>query len=372
MSNANFTTIENANVYYQGHYWNDYEIVYRTMNERISGSKSLNWYQYFINTHKGRVFKKALFINCGNGWVEREMYNTGLFEEAVGVDYLQALVDEAQAKANEINIPLRYYQLDINTASIPEGDFDLVVNHAGCHHIAYLNKVLRKVCELMPEDGYFINFDYVGPHRNQYPYNQQNEIYLLNETLPQELRQEMSYPHLPTMLATDPTEAIHSELILEYTARYFNIEDHKRVGGALAYPLLTFNKGMQGATPETQAEWIRYVLARDWEFTEEYPDSSMFDYFIGKPKKAVLNDSALMELYKEEENKREENALKNDGYYYDLTLMQKLFLIIEDLKMSSDHMRSDLHNIYKNPILYLQNLMNYSKKKIRKTLDKIG
>lgn len=371
MSGSNFTTIDNANVYYQGHYWNDYEFVYRTMNKRISGSEDMNWYQYFISNHAGRTFKKALFINCGNGWVEREMYRTGLFKEAVGIDYLQQLVDEAQAKAAQEKLPIRYYQLDINTGLIPEGDFDLVVNHAGCHHIAFLNKVLRKINEIMPEDGYFINFDYVGPHRNQYPYSQYNEFFLLNESLPVELRQELTYPHLPTMLSMDPTEAIHSELILEYTGRYFNIEDHKRVGGALAYPLLTFNKGMQNAEPETQAEWLKYVMDKDWSFTEKYPNTSMFDYFIGTPNKAILRDSLLMNSYQEEENKREEMASKNNGLCYDLTLLQKLFLQIEDLKVSNDHMRSDLHKIYSNPIAYMVKFMNFSKEKLKKALDEI-
>lgn len=370
MSNSNLTTVKDENIYYQGHYWNDYEFVYRSMNKRISGTTDNNWYQYYINTHPGKTFKKALFINCGNGWVEREMYRTGLFKEAVGVDYLQILVDEAQAKANQENLPLRYYQLDINTANIPEGDYDLVVNHAGCHHIAYLNKVLHKVCELMPEDGYYLNFDFVGPHRNQYPYSQWSEIFQLNESLPKDLRQELGYPHLPTMLATDPTEAIHSELILEYTNRYFIIEDHKRVGGALAYPILTFNKGLQKAAADTQAEWLKYVMDKDWEFTMKYPQTSMFDYFIGKPKKAVLKDTALLQSYQAEENLREENAAKNNGHYYDLSLLQHLQLQIEDLKTSVYHMRNDLHRIYRNPIAFVKEFMKYSKARIKRAMDK--
>ena len=51
----------------------------------------------------------------------------------------------------------------------------------------------------------------------------------------------MSYPHLPTMLHDDPTEAIHSELIVETLQRYFHVERFVPLGGAIAYPLLTFN-----------------------------------------------------------------------------------------------------------------------------------
>jgi SAM-dependent methyltransferase len=350
MEDKSFSVVDNSNVYYHGHYWNDYEMVRQHINKRIGGKGNTKWYQHFIQAHPGKKFKKALFVNCGNGWVEREMYQAGLFEEAAGVDYLQPLVDEAQTKANEAHLPIRYYQLDINTGDFPETGFDLVVNHAGCHHIAYLNKVLRAICGAMTDDGYFINFDYVGPHRNQYPYEQWSKIFDLNESLPAELRQEIAFPHLPTMLATDPTEAIHSELIIEYTNRYFETEEHKKIGGALAYPLLTFNKNMQQATPNLQERWIRHILLSDLTFTEAFPNSSMFDYFTGKPKKSILKDDALLKNFEDEENERERKAVANNGYYYPLTLLQHMTLEMEDLRIKNSHMRSDLHKIYNNPV----------------------
>jgi SAM-dependent methyltransferase len=350
MEDKSFSVVDNSNVYYHGHYWNDYELVREQINKRVSGSPHLKWYEHFIGTHKGRTFTKALFVNCGNGWVEREMYQTGLFKEAVGVDYLQPLIDEATQKAEAEQMPIRYYQLDINTGVFPESDFDLVVNHAGCHHIAFLNKVLRAIDTIMTEDGYFLNFDFVGPHRNQYPYEQWNEMYLLNESLPAELRQEMGYPHLPTMLATDPTEAIHSELILEYTDRYFIMEEHKRMGGALAYPILTFNKKMQQASPDVQAKWIPYIMNADLAYTERFPHRSMFDYFIGKPRKSILQDFVLLNSYQEQENTREQNAAANQGMYYPLTMFQKMNLELEELRMGNSHLKSDLHKIYNNPL----------------------
>jgi SAM-dependent methyltransferase len=369
MSETNFTVVDNSNVYYQGHYWNDYELVRAETNKRISGSEHINWYQHFINTHKGRTFKKALFINCGNGWVEREIYRTGLFEEAVGVDYLQSLVEQAQKEAAKENYPFWYYQLDINTGVFPESGFDLVVNHAGCHHIAYLDKVLRAINKVMSADGYFINYDYVGPHRNQYPYEQWNEIYLLNNSLPEDVRNVMAYPHLPTMLSTDPTEAIHSELILEYTYRYFNIEEHKRAGGALAYPILTFNKNMQHAASDKQNEWIRYVMDKDLSFTEKNPHMSMFDYFIGVPNKAILNDFALLQTFEEKEMARESNSVKNSGMYYPLSLLQNLYLEIEDLKFKNESMRIDLHKIYSNPLSLLT--ATHTKEKLAEVLKRL-
>ena len=55
------------------------------------------------------------------------------------------------------------------------------------------------------------------------------------DQLPAPLRTKMSYPHVPTMIATDPTEAIHSDLIVETLARYFDLVEVRPVGGAIAY-----------------------------------------------------------------------------------------------------------------------------------------
>ena len=43
----------------------------------------------------------------------------------------------------------------------PLGEFDLVVNHAAAHHIAAIDRVFREICRILPEDGWFVSFDYV-------------------------------------------------------------------------------------------------------------------------------------------------------------------------------------------------------------------
>ena len=47
------------------------------INERISGSPTTNWYQHFAAT-TNRTFERALILNCGNGWVERELVEHGV------------------------------------------------------------------------------------------------------------------------------------------------------------------------------------------------------------------------------------------------------------------------------------------------------
>jgi SAM-dependent methyltransferase len=261
-------------------------------------------------------------LNCGNGWVERELINIGLIKEAVGIDYSENLITEARSNAAEL--PLRYYVVDTNTSVFPETGFDLVVNHAAAHHIAYINKVFLKISELLPKDGYFISMDYVGPHRNQYPREQWKAACELNRRLPKKLQQEMRYPHLPTMLATDPTEAIHSELIIDTMNRYFLIEHHHKIGGALAYLLLTFNDNFFKASEDDKEKWIQYILEEDSKYLLNNPKSSIFDFIVARPNKEILMDKKKIESFQEEENKREEYAMKRNGQYYKLVMIQSL------------------------------------------------
>jgi len=259
-------------------------------------------------------------LNCGNGCWERELWDIGLIKEAVGIDYSESLITEARSKTAERS--LRYYVMDTNTAAFPETGYDLVVNHAAAHHIAYINKVFQKIAELLPEDGYFVSIDYVGPHRNQYPRKQWNAALNLNRRLPKHLRQVMRYPHLPTMLLTDPTEAIHSELIIETMNRYFHIDDHRKIGGALAYLLLTFNDNFFRASEKAREKWIHFILDEDSGYLLNNPQSSMFDFIIARPNKEILSDKKRLAGFQEVENKREEYAMKNNGLYYKSTNVQ--------------------------------------------------
>jgi len=279
------TVATDSSVYYHSGYWNDLTAVQRYMNRRASGDPAVSWSEH-LATSTGRTFAKALVLNCGNGWVERGLVAAGLVKEAVGVDYAEDLLVSAREEAAKAGLPLRYAQLDTNTAAWPEDGFDLVINHAAGHHVAYVDKVFRSIAELLPEDGLFVSFDYLGAHRNQYPTAQWEAAFGANEALPAHLRNDLLYPHLPTMLVSDPTEAIHAELILPTLRRYFEIDHFRALGGGVAYPVLTFNKAIF-AKPETEPEVaaaIEQVLAADAAYTDADPETTtLFGYVIARP-----------------------------------------------------------------------------------------
>jgi SAM-dependent methyltransferase len=316
MSEVALGVNENSDVYYTGTYWNDFAIVREKINASISGDPHVPWHEHFA-TATGRKFRRALILNCGNGWVERELVETGLIAEGVGIDYSQALLDEADEAAKRSGLALSYRQGNVNTDDFPEGEFDLVVNHAAAHHITAIDRVFRQVCRVLPDDGWFVSFDYVGPHRNQYGLDAWEEAWRVNQRLPEPVRQRMEYPPIPVMLVVDPTEAVHSELIMPTFDRYFAASQLTPLGGAIAYPLLTHNARMFEAQdgPERDS-WIGEVLAADDRYLSDHPDSALFAYFAGTPKKEVLEQAGLLAQWESEERARERHAEQHGGEYY--------------------------------------------------------
>jgi SAM-dependent methyltransferase len=331
-----------SSVYYHSGYWNDLTLVRDHLNRRATGDPGQSWSAHLAAT-SGRTFAKALVLNCGNGWVERELVTAGLVKEAVGVDYAEDLLVTAREEADKAGLPLRYSQLDTNTARWPEDGFDLVINHAAGHHVARLDRVFRSIAELLPEDGLFVSWDYVGAHRNQYPTAQWEAAWRANQALPADMRHEMTYPHLPTMLATDPTEAIHAELIMPVMRRYFDVEHFRALGGGVAYPVLTFNKGIFSRPQEEVAPLVQEVLAADEAWTDEDPEGrTLFAYVVARPRKDALADAARLAEWTAEEDDRESRAAADGGRYYPDTMLNGLYEQLDVAKRGETGARSEL------------------------------
>jgi SAM-dependent methyltransferase len=322
MKHAGTIAPPSSEIYYKAGYWNDLPSVVSEINRRISGHPDRSYLDRFIERIGRRRFARALFVNCGSGWVEREFFARGIIDTAVGIDYTEDLLSQARDSAGDL--PIRYVRMDINDAHFPDDRYDLIVNYAACHHIAYIDRVFRSLCSRLNSDGWFVNYDYVGAHRNQYPYDQWSAVWQLNNRLPAAARQILKYPHLPTMLATDPSEAVHSELILETFRRYFTIAEYRPTGGALAYPLLTFNEGLASVDPERREAVVATILDSDHRFLIERPDLTQFAYWCGTPRHDVLDDRAMLRRWERDEDAREEAARGKGGLYYERTLLQAL------------------------------------------------
>ncbi|HET6951423.1 MAG TPA: class I SAM-dependent methyltransferase [Acidimicrobiales bacterium] len=324
MAGTDVTTIPPEDKEYYGgiSFWNHFELVYRRLNERATGDPDTFWYQRL--EREGHHFKRGLALNCGNGWVERDLLRIGLVDEVVGIDISVDALEEARRQAAAMGARARYERVDINVDSLPDGEFDLVINYAACHHVAALDRVLRQIVSQMPRHGLFVNWDYIGPHRNQYTARQWERAWEVNQRLPESLRQQMHYPDIETMLQQDPTEAVHSELIVPTIERYFDIISFRPLGGAVGYLLLTHNLPFYSAPLDEVREWIERVMDSDDAFLREAPEETLFAYFLARPRQDDIPPSDLARWTKDEAD-RELTAKANGGEYYPRTFLSQMY-----------------------------------------------
>jgi SAM-dependent methyltransferase len=292
-----------------------------------TGSPEADWVDVLLRAQDPG---HALILNCGNGWVERELIDRGAIKSAVAIDILPDLIEQAFASKGSRNI--QYQVGNINEFDFPIREFDCVVNFAACHHVTHIDRTLRGVARSLRPDGLLVSWDYVGPHRNQYSYDVWQAVWKANIQLPPEARAQLSYPHLPTMLATDPTEAVHSELILETLHRYFESEVVRPLGGAIAYPILTHNPNVHALSESARREFLPQLLALDERESAHSAEASLFAFLLSRPYPSGRHSEAVLGKWSEEEDLREKRAQHVGGEYYDRTCLQQLTIEISMLR----------------------------------------
>ena len=313
---------KNSDIYYSTQYWNDFPKVLEYMSENFTGDKRKWWVQDFRERFAQESFEHGLFLNCGNGWVERDFIDCGIVNNATAFDYSMDLLKDAEEKKE--NRRINYYQADVNQVFFSDDCFDLIVNVAAMHHVQYINRVCLQLAKALKPNGLFVNYDYIGPQRNQYAVLNWLLINLVNLSLPETIRKpNLKFPHLPTMLHTDPTEAIHSNLILSTITRYFDIFERHDTGGGIAYEILTNNPKLQNNPVDSLNQHIDRILEYDKRLSAIRIIQPFFSYFLAKPQKERLEKRKVIKRYQRIENKRELRAMKRRGIY---SLRNYLFL----------------------------------------------
>ena len=307
-------------LYYQPGYWNDFDEVVRYQRRLATDDPNLPWHRHLWQRNGCQPFRRALVLNAGTGWVERDLLRDGVVKAVFGIDWLPQFVAEAQRAADAEGFDTVYTQVDTNTfdwSSVP--NVDLVLNFAAGHHIAYLDRTFRACRELLLDGGTYVMWDYAGPHRNQYGSDMWAAMEQANNSLPMHLRKTMAYPHLATMLATDPSEAVHSELLLEVTKRYFDFSHLRPVGGTVAYEVITHNPAFfaSGKPAQDTTHFVGELLRLDEQVVLTDPSSSLFWYGIATPKAAIEERDLVR--WTEEEARREAAAEGAGGQYYAAT-----------------------------------------------------
>jgi SAM-dependent methyltransferase len=266
--------------HYIDRYWNELPEVLSYLCRSATGDPKLWWMDYFKQNYATPPLQRALVIACGNGWVERSLYDRRVALHFDAYDPDPSYLEQAEALRGDR--PIRYFQADFTSFSA-EHPYDLVVNVAALHHARRLYETVERVACSMTEAGILVNWDYVGPSRNQYSPKHLGIMKAANRSLPTHLRSPHPLrPALRTIISGDPTEAAHSSEIRKAVGLYFDILEWNDLGGGVAYQILWNNvAGFQDGDPTAKSSLER-LLATDDELTRNGVVPSLFAFFVAR------------------------------------------------------------------------------------------
>jgi SAM-dependent methyltransferase len=280
--NKNYT--ENYD-HYKDQYWNDLHLVQQYINENATGNKDTIWQIDIQSRFKQYLpFKNVLVIGCGNGWVERQLYDLEIGLHFDAFDISEKYLETAKSLVD--NRKINYFRADINHLdNLGESTYDAIFNVGVLHHTFRLSHAVWKLAKSLKPNGLMFNFDYVGPPRNQYSDQHLSGLVEINSKLPK--RFQSRYRLRPTKRDFefgDPTEAIHSDLVRSTIERFFDVIYERSLNGGIAYQILWNNIDEFKKDGKESLDALRFLLKQDLVYSQLRKVPSLFWYSVVTPK----------------------------------------------------------------------------------------
>lgn len=303
--------------HYADSYWNDLPEVLAYMCRRATGDPGLWWMDYLKQRYATPPLERALVLACGNGWVERGLFDRGVALHFDAFDPSAGYLKQAEELRN--GRAINYLQARFTDFPIKHR-YDLVVNVAALHHARRLYETVQRIAASMTKNGLLVNWDYIGPSRNQYSPQHLALMEEVNRSLPGKFQSKVPLrPALRTIVSGDPSEAAHSSEIKKAIRHYFEIVEWKDLGGGIAYQIL-WNNISEFEKDDREAKSVLHkLLALDEEHTHGGKCPSLFAFFIARNREARPGLGARYHRYlKEPLREATSRRLMGDIYLHDI------------------------------------------------------
>jgi len=271
--------------HYSDKYWNELEIVTQYKNKLSTDNPLKDWIEDISERFKKYLpFREVLIVGCGNGWLERRLYDIGIGSHFdafdISEEYLKTAIKEKGDR------PITYFVSDINNMeNIRDRKYDAIFNFAILHHAENLEGAIEKLSRVLKPHGLIFNEEYVGPARNQYSDDHLQMKQGVMSQLPERLRSK--HPLRPNIenFRVEPTEAIHSDMIRFIFSKYFDIIYERNLNGGIAYQILWNNiDHFKNSSDREARDALRILLEEDLKFSQSKKVPVLFWYSVGKPK----------------------------------------------------------------------------------------
>lgn len=278
--------------------WLDWDFVEEEyIRPQISGSRSVDYFGHFLNTHiKSRPVKRALSMGCGGGNLERAMIAWNAVEHIDAFDFSPESIRLAVELAEMYHIGdrLHYEVQDANHLRLPSESYDFAIAKMSLHHFENLEGVFEQVRQALKPDGLFVFSEFIGPTRYQWTDLQLKLINAILVVLPKRNQwnaygkttlDRIDRPTIEQMLAIDPSESVRSAEIMPVLKNYFDVVEYKPYGGALTHMLLTHVMSSFDLKDADQVAILRLIFLFEQTLMEHDVLPSDFAYVVARPKK---------------------------------------------------------------------------------------
>lgn len=177
---------------------------------------------------KGRKFKKAISVACGNGRKEMELVKQGLIEHIKLYELATSRIEEGKKLAKRFGIEDRveFVYGDAFKMETESEQYDLVLWLNGIHHMMDTRMAVEWSNDVLLNGGFFVMDDYVGPNRFQWPRivmegcnkaraKFPKSVFRRSEQFPKKRHQVQRIVGQDLVSGVDPSEAADSGRILE-------------------------------------------------------------------------------------------------------------------------------------------------------------
>ena len=271
--------------HYSDKYWNDLVPVVKYKNKLSTGNENIHWIDDILTRFESFIpFKKVLIVGCGNGWLERKLFDMGLGLEFDAFDISEKYIQDAIKMRDNRNI--NYFQDDINNLKkLEKKKYDAIFNFAILHHALKIDNAMKKLSESLKPGGLIFNEEYVGPAQNQYTDGHLEIMLQVSSDIPKQFRSSHILRPPLANFRVEPTEAIHSDMVISTFKKYFQTVYEKNMNGGVAYQILWNNiSNFEDSSDLESLKWLNYILKQDEKLTNEDKVPVLFWYGVGTTK----------------------------------------------------------------------------------------
>jgi SAM-dependent methyltransferase len=282
--------------YYSDQYWNDLPKIQNYINKSVTDNSDLTWIEDILIRFKQYVpFDQVLVVGSGNGWVERQLYDMGIGKSFDAFD----MSDEHLLSAKKLvqDRKINYFKNDLNNlTNLKSKHYDAIFNVGVLHHAFRLSNTMWALHKTLKKNGLMFNFEYVGPAYNQYSDEHLKIIKQINDSLSSRFRSIIPLrPKLSSFQKGDPSEAVHSDILIQSITRFFDILYEREINGGIAYPILWNNIDEFKKMDNNAQKIVELLINEDKKITQNKKIPSLFWYSVVTPKShnMISNDELL-------------------------------------------------------------------------------